>query len=45
LSTESLDGLGELAVKTENDLGGLKQLGDHSGRRGLTTETRSSQSK
>jgi hypothetical protein len=31
LFTESLDNLREFALKAENDLGGLKQLGDHGG--------------
>ena len=29
LFTESLNGLREFALEAENDLGGLKQLGDH----------------
>jgi hypothetical protein len=45
LFTEGLDGLREFALKAENDLSRLKQLGDHSGRRGLTADPQKSRCK
>jgi hypothetical protein len=38
LFRERFDDLREFTPEAENDLGGLEQLGDHGGRRGLTAE-------
>jgi hypothetical protein len=45
LLAESLDSLRKFALEAEYDLGRLKQLGDHSGRRGLTADPQKSRCK